>query len=240
MQLNFIPSESRGRGEYGWLSTRYSFSFANYFNPDRMGFGALRVINDDTIAPGQGFGTHGHQDMEIITIPLSGTLAHRDSSGAVGTLGPFTVQTMSAGTGVEHSEYNASSEAPLTLFQIWILPRERDLPFRYQEKAFSEDAFDGAFRLLVGPDEDEGALPIYQDAFLFRGRFEAGSAASYAPKEEGHGVFVMNISGRGSLFGQELSVRDALEISALEPGATLDFHFPERSDFLLIEVPLFD
>ncbi len=130
MQANFSPSNSRGGGEHGWLKTRHSYSFAHYYDPERMGFGALRVVNDDWIAPGMGFGTHGHQDMEIITLPLSGKLSHKDSSGAVGDLVPYQVQTVSAGKGVEHSEFNGSPEEPLTLLQIWILPRERDLEFR--------------------------------------------------------------------------------------------------------------
>lgn len=238
MQFAFFPSDSRGGGDYGWLQTRYSYSFANYFDPGRMGFGMLRVLNDDWIAPGAGFGMHGHQDMEIITIPFSGRLAHKDTSGAEGTIGAYDVQVMSAGPGIEHSEYNASRTEPVTLFQIWILPRSRNLPFHYAEKRYDPEAFRGAFALLVGPESEarNGALPIYQDAYISRGHFEAGSEALYEVKRPGNGVFAIMIDGRASFEKQALASRDALEIQAID--TPLRFSFESDGDLLLIEVPL--
>ncbi len=238
MQTRFFPGEERGGGDHGWLRTRYSFSFADYFDPGRMGFGALRVINDDWIAPGRGFGTHGHRDMEIITIPLSGRLAHKDSSGAEGTICASDVQVMSAGPGVEHSEYNASESEPVTLFQIWIIPRASDLPFRYAEKRYDAAALEGAFTLLVGPEGSTGdeALSIYQDAYVSRGRFGAGTEASYKLRPPGNGVFALLIDGKAESEGQAPGSRDAVEISQID--GPLRFSFKEAGDLLLIEVPL--
>ncbi|MEK7099829.1 MAG: pirin family protein [Patescibacteria group bacterium] len=226
-------SKDRGVGEHGWLSTRYSFSFANWYDPARMGFGALRVINDDTIAPAQGFGTHAHEDMEIITLVMSGTLTHEDSLGNRGSIPAGDVQTMSAGTGVQHSERNDSATEPLTLFQMWILPHTYDAPPRYGQQSFGNDATPG-ITLLVGPDGTEGALPIYQDAYLSRAVIDELHQLTYRLHDPAHGVYVFVIEGTVNVAEETLGSRDAIGLrdaeevmlTSVTPATVLIFEVP--------------
>ncbi len=223
-------ADKRGKGEHGWLSTRYSFSFADWYEPTRMGFGALRVINDDTIAPASGFGMHSHKDMEIITIVMSGTVTHKDSIGNTGTVPAGDVQVMSAGTGVTHSEYNESADQPLTLFQIWIMPKERNIAPRYAQKSFSAES-----ALLVSPDGREGSLSIAQDAFISRVYLGAGETLSYAIKGEGNGVYVFIVDGSANVEDVELHARDALGVSGVQ---AISIASPGNVSLLVIEVPM--
>lgn len=227
----------RGRGDHGWLTTRYSFSFADWYDPNRMGFGKLLVINDDRISADNGFGMHQHRDMEIITIVTSGTLTHKDSLGNAGTVTAGEVQVMSAGTGVAHSEYNASTTEPLELFQIWILPKKLGIAPRYAQAMIPADE-QKEIILLVGPestDATKDVLTINQDAYISRGTLSPGEPFSYAAHKEGNGLYVLVISGSIEIADEPLYARDAMgitdttfvEISAIEP-----------SELLIIEVPV--
>lgn len=229
-------AEDRGKGEYGWLSTRYSFSFANWYNPARMGFGALRVINDDTIAPGSGFGEHSHADMEIITIVLSGTLTHKDSMRNLGTIQAGEVQVMSAGTGVAHAEYNASDTDPLTLFQLWILPNKARVEPRYAQKQFAEQP-DNSLLELVGPlsHATDGPLGIHQNAYITRAKLGTDGKLIYSLKDPQHGVYAFVISGSPLINGMQLRERDALGSTGT---GTLLLTAEAPADVLLIEVPM--
>ena len=176
----------RGHATHGWLDARHTFSFANYFHPDHMGYRALRVINEDRIAPGAGFPTHGHQDMEIITYPLAGAVAHKDSTGGAGVINAGEVQYMSAGTGVQHSEFNASYEDELHLLQIWLLPDRKGHAPRYEQRDFSDEIAKG-LTLLASGDGREGAIPIHQDVALYAARLKEGEIArhDFAPGRYG-------------------------------------------------------
>jgi quercetin 2,3-dioxygenase len=235
MNIKLFPSSSRGRAEHGWLHSRFSYSFAEYFNPGRMGFGMLRVLNDDIIEPDGGFGMHAHNNMEIITIPLSGSLEHRDSmeNGSVITSGE--VQVMSAGTGITHSEYNPSKSEKVNLFQIWIIPDKRNVVPRYDQKAFDLSQRMNTFQLLVGPAGNENSLFIHQDAFISAGRFDAGIEIEYKIKKAGNGLFMMAISGTVDFEHKILQARDAAEISNTD---TVKIKALGFSEILLIEVPM--
>lgn len=223
-------AEERGKGDYGWLKTSYSFSFADWYDPARMGFGALRVINDDTIAPAKGFGTHSHRDMEIVTIVLRGTVTHKDSMGNIGTVPAGDVQVMSAGTGVAHSEYNESATEPLELFQIWIEPSSRGIPPRYEQKSFDFINVEAGMTLLVG----EGALGINQDARISYAVLDKKHPLSYVIKN-GNGVYVFVIDGRPTVSGNQLSRRDALGVSDTD---AVDITSEDTAKMLLIDVPM--
>lgn len=232
MQTIVHRASERGKGEYGWLSTRYSFSFADWYEPSRMGFGKLRVINDDIVAPEHGFDMHQHRDMEIITIVMRGTVTHKDSMGNIGTVSAGEAQAMSAGTGVVHAEYNDSADEPLELFQIWIEPAAHGVPPRYAQGLF-EPPEDG-LALLVSPDGRDESLPAHQDIFLWQGRLPAGAAHEYALRDSAHGVYLLVIDGTLQAAGQKLGKRDALGVWDT---STLEIHALEESRFLLIEVP---
>lgn len=231
MKFLIHKAEDRGAGEHGWLSTRYSFSFANWYEPSRMGFGALRVINDDRIAGKNGFGAHAHTDMEIITIVLSGTLTHKDSMGNTGTIQAGEVQVMSAGTGVVHAEFNDADEE-LTLFQIWILPDRKGHEPRYAQRDFGNESKE---TLLVAPLGHEDALGIHQDAYITRLMLEAHEAHEYRIQKEGNGLYVLVVEGEIVVGGETLGKRDAI---AFEDSETIGVKAASGAQLLLIEVPL--
>ena len=228
-------ADERGRGEYGWLSTRYSFSFADWYEPTRMGFGALRVINDDRISPSHGFGAHRHQDMEVITLVTKGAVTHEDSMGNKGTVPAGDVQVMSAGTGVTHAERNDSPDEELTLFQIWIATNKRNAEPRYAQKPFGLGASTPGLTLLVASTDGEGALPIHQDAYIYQGVINHEHTLTYTLKDATHGVYVFVIDGQVRVAGEVLSARDALGVTDAE-----DIHIESEgvARVLLIEVPL--
>src|SRR6187551_542632 len=170
-------SDSRGQADHGWLQSRHSFSFADYHDPEHVHFGPLRVINEDRVAPGAGFGTHGHRDMEIVSYVLEGALAHKDSTGSSSTIRPGDVQRMSAGHGVQHSEFNPSSNEGVHFLQIWIQPNVRGIPPSYEEKRFSEAGKRGRLRLIASPDRADGSVLIHQDARVYAGLFNGDEAA---------------------------------------------------------------
>lgn len=223
-------AEERGRTETGWLDSRHSFSFGEYEDPAQMGFRALRVINEDWIQPGGGFGTHPHRDMEILTVVLEGALAHRDSSGGAGELRPGEVQQMSAGTGIRHSEYNASDREPVHLLQIWILPERAGVQPSYDQRAFPVEARQGRLQLLASRDGRDGALPIHQDAELYTTELQPGQAVTH-PLRPGRHAWVQVARGAVEVNGQPLRAGDgaaasgeaSLTLSAREPTEILLF-----------------
>jgi redox-sensitive bicupin YhaK (pirin superfamily) len=226
-------ARSRGAADHGWLKSFHTFSFADYYDPDRMHFGALRVLNDDFIAPGRGFGTHPHQDMEIVTIPLSGALQHRDSTGTSAVIRKGEVQIMSAGTGIRHSEMNASGSEPVTLLQIWVLPEKLGIPPRYEQKEFSRESRKNRWQTVVDPDRREGALWINQRARFSLADLEKGKALAYAPETKDHGGYLFVISGSVTANGQPLEARDGGGFSG-----PITVQAEESAELVLIEVPL--
>ncbi|MFN7160020.1 MAG: pirin family protein [Candidatus Gracilibacteria bacterium] len=230
----FIPGNSRGHANHGWLDSYHTFSFADYYDPKRVNFGALRVLNEDVIAPGMGFGTHGHDNMEIITIPLTGSLAHKDSMGNSSSIIAGEVQVMSAGTGVRHSEYNASEKDPVHLLQIWVFPRKREVAPRYDQKLFDADKTN-TWQLLVSADETEGALMVHQDTFFSMTRMDENTYLEYKVKKEGNGVFFMLLNGKVNIGDHALEEKDAF---AADDKTAYTIQALEKSQVLAIEVPM--
>lgn len=209
--LKIRPANERGHANHGWLDSNFTFSFAEYYDPEAMGFRALRVINEDYIAAGQGFGTHPHRDMEIVTYVLEGAIAHRDSTGGGGVLKPGEVQHMSAGSGIRHSEFNPSATEPTHLLQIWLLPTKRGIEPKYQQREFPVASETNRLHLIASPDGREGSLGMEADADLLAGRFDAGQVAEHAFARK-HGWLQM---ARGSAIvnGQPLHQGDGLALS---------------------------
>jgi redox-sensitive bicupin YhaK (pirin superfamily) len=209
---NIRRSEERGYADHGWLKSFHTFSFADYFDPEHVEFGPLRVINEDRVQAGAGFGTHAHRDMEIISYVLSGELAHKDSLGNGSTITPGDVQLMSAGTGVQHSEFNPSSGNPVHFLQIWIQPAKRGITPSYAEKRFSAEEKRGKLRLVVSPDAAEGSLLIHQEARLYAGLFTDSEQAQLTVRD-GRRIYVHVARGELSVNGQRLQAGDALRIA---------------------------
>jgi redox-sensitive bicupin YhaK (pirin superfamily) len=205
-------SSERGHADHGWLNSYHSFSFAGYFDPQHVSFGPLRVINEDRVAPGQGFGTHSHQDMEIISYVLQGQLAHKDSMGNGSVIRPGDVQRMSAGTGVQHSEFNPSADEPVHFLQIWIVPGQKGIKPGYEEKRFSEAEKRGKLRLIASTGGVEGSVKVHQDVQVFAGLFDAGEQASLAVSP-GRQVYVHLARGHLWVNGEQLHAGDALKLS---------------------------
>ena len=205
-------SNERGYADHGWLKSFHSFSFANYFDPEHVEFGPLRVINEDRVAPGQGFGTHGHRDMEIISYVLSGELAHKDSMGNGSTIRPGDVQRMSAGSGVLHSEFNPSKDQPVHFLQIWIQPNQQRIEPSYEEKRFSSEEKRGRLRVIASPNRTDGSVLIHQDTTVYAGLFN-GDEQAVLQVNPGRRVYVH--VARGSIVGNgtKLTAGDALKLS---------------------------
>jgi quercetin 2,3-dioxygenase len=235
---NFIyfAANDRGHANQGWLDTYHSFSFASYYNPDRMGFGVLRVLNDDTIQPSMGFGMHSHQNMEIVTIPLSGSLEHRDSMGHAQLIGANEVQVMSAGTGIFHSEHNVSTDEPVAILQLWIHPRANDLEPRYGIQEFDPAQRQGRLQQIAGPDRKALRTWVNQDAWLYRLDLAEGGSLVYPlcrPRKSG--VFLFLIEGTADAGGVTLERRDAVGVSAVEE---VELRAHRDSKLLVVEVPM--
>lgn len=235
MKTLLITSESRGHVKHDWLESFHTFSFADYHDANRMNFGLMRVLNDDIVQPAKGFDPHSHQNMEIITIPLSGMLAHQDHLGNKSTIEPGEVQIMSAGTGIIHSEYNASKTENVNLFQIWIFPKEKQILPRYGQKKFPIDQRKNAFQCVVSPDEREGSLWINQDAFIHLANLEKGTKKQFTLQNPDHGAFVMIVQGNAKVAGTVLKNRDAIGIS--ETGS-FDIETQESTDLVVFEIPM--
>jgi hypothetical protein len=234
MTLDIQRAEERGVASHSWIESRFSFSFAEYLNPDRMGFGVLRVINDDRILPGGIFDMHPHRDMEIVTLVTKGALEHRDSMGHRGVLKAGEVQHMSAGSGIRHSEANAGV-AVLELFQIWIYPKSKSIAPVYRQKGFEPTYTRNRFGLLVSPDGEAASLTMHQDARIYRGIYDAHEWVSYQTASPGHGLYLFVIEGALTLSGETLQRRDAAGI--IDPG-TLTMDIQAGSDILLFDLPM--
>jgi hypothetical protein len=235
MKTIIYKSETRGKADYGWLKPSYSFSFSGYYDPTRVHFGMLRVLNDDWVAPGAGFDTHPHDNMEIVTIPLSGALEHRDSMGSGGVIRPGEVQVMSAGTGITHSEFNHSKEEPLTLLQIWVFPNERNVKPRYDQGSYDLKQTRNAFVAVVGPEKGNAPYWIHQDAWFSLGLFDASANVEYTLKNKDHGVYLFVIEGKVDAAGHLLEPRDALGITETDSIPVKVLH---EAYLLVIEVPM--
>lgn len=205
-------AENRGFADHGWLRANHSFSFAGYYHPERMHFGVLRVLNDDRVAPGMGFGTHPHDNMEIITIPLAGELRHRDSMGNSSLIQAGEIQVMSAGTGVQHSEFNASNDTELNLLQIWLYPNKRQVAPRYDQKVLKVWNEPGILHEVLAPYPSDNAVWIHQDAWFSMGIFPKDAVVDYALKRDTNGIYLFVLEGAVSLLGHDLKSRDAMGI----------------------------
>lgn len=231
--LTLRRAGDRGHADHGWLDTYHSFSFADYYDPAHLGFHGLRVINEDRVQPGQGFGTHAHRDMEILSYVLEGALQHRDSMGNGTAVRPGEVQRMSAGTGVTHSEFNASREVPVHFLQIWLLPTARGLTPGYEQRAFSPEELADRLRLVASPDGREGSVVIHADARVYAGRFARGATAAL-PLLPGRAAWVQLARGQARVQGQVLLAGDgaaltdeaAVRLEGLEPCEVLVFDLP--------------
>jgi len=230
-------AQERGLVSFGWLDAKYSFSFGNYFNPDKMNFGALRVLNDDTIAPAMGFGKHPHKNMEIITIVQSGALKHEDSMGNKGIIEAGDIQVMSAGSGIEHSEVNASSQNSLTLFQLWIHSQRQDVTPRYEQKKIAPLLTDNTFTTIVKPKQEalKDDIWIHQQAYISIGNFSNETQTNYSMQQNQNGVYIMVIEGSIVLADQTLQHRDAI---GLWNTNSIDMTITKNSKVLVVEVPM--
>jgi redox-sensitive bicupin YhaK (pirin superfamily) len=235
MKKIFHPAAQRGFANHGWLQAAHSFSFAQYYDPAKVHFGQLRVLNDDIVAPAMGFGMHGHDNMEIVTIPLRGTLAHKHTQGSEGTITPGEVQIMSAGSGIQHSEFNASETEEVNLLQIWVFPKERNISPRYDQQAFDISLAQNRFQLVVSPSEKDGSLWINQDACFSLGSFDAQTEANYSFSFPENGAYVFVIEGEINLGGQVMGRRDAMGVYNTQ---TLAFTVEKAAKVLVIEIPM--
>lgn len=235
MKLTVHRAGCRGHADHGWLRTWHTFSFAGYYNPDRMHFGALRVLNDDIVQAGMGFGTHPHDNMEIITIVLDGELEHRDSMGNGSVISAGEVQVMSAGTGIRHSEFNHSSENEVNLLQIWVFPDKKNVQPRYGQAKFQEADMLGNWLNVVSPDGKDNSLWIHQQAWFSLGKFDQETTYGYELKKEGNLVYVFLISGEVEIGTETLNQRDGLCVEEIESG--INMRMVKESKILVMEIP---
>jgi quercetin 2,3-dioxygenase len=233
-------AETRGAENHGWLDAKHSFSFANYYNPERMHFGALRVLNDDAISGGMGFGTHPHDNMEIITIPLEGAIEHKDSMGNSSVIHSGEIQVMSAGTGIQHSEFNHKKDETLRLLQIWLFPNKKGVTPRYDQLVLKDEDKQNKLQQILSPSPDDAGVWIHQNAWFHLGKYtdpELNSGLEkYELKDKTNGVYAFVIKGEFTIAGQELSSRDAIGICDI---ASIEFKAKTKdAEILLMEVPM--
>jgi redox-sensitive bicupin YhaK (pirin superfamily) len=227
---------TRGAADHGWLKSFHTFSFANYYNPKRIHFGALRVLNDDTVTGGMGFGQHPHDNMEIISIPLEGDLEHKDSMGNTTVIQSGDIQVMSAGTGIYHSEYNRNKDATVKFLQIWVFPNKKNVTPRYDQITLNPADRVNKFEQILSPSPEDAGVWIYQDAWFHIGKFDAGVSAQYSIKKAGNGLYVFVLSGNVTVDGQSLATRDGLGI---RDAASVSFsELSQGAEILLMEVPM--
>ncbi len=232
----YYPANTRGHANHGWLNAHHTFSFAGYRNPERMHFGVIRVLNDDIVAGGMGFGTHPHDNMEIITIPLEGDLAHKDSMGNSEVIRNGDIQVMSAGTGIEHSEFNANKDKPVNLFQIWLFPNKRNVKPRYDQMTLNITDRHNKLQQILSPNSDDEGVWIHQDAWFSMGTFEKDFSTKYDIKREGNGVFAMVVKGDFNINGNEIHARDGFgiwDVDKIDIIAKSD-----DAEILLMDVPM--
>ncbi|MCY4779345.1 pirin family protein [Sphingobacterium sp. UT-1RO-CII-1] len=229
-------AETRGRANHGWLESYHTFSFANYHNPERMNFGVLRVLNDDTVAAGKGFGAHPHDNMEIISIPLEGDLEHKDSMGNATVIRNGDIQAMSAGTGITHSEYNKNSDRQVKFLQIWLYPNKRNVTPRYDQISLDVKERRNKFQQILSPSPDDAGVWINQDAWFHLGNFEDGIETEYTVKSEQNGVYAFVLKGSVEIEGQALETRDGFgiwDVKSLKIKSTA-----ADTEVLLMDVPM--
>lgn len=228
-------AETRGNANHGWLQSYHTFSFANYHNPERMNFGALRVLNDDTVSAGMGFGTHPHNNMEIISIPLEGDLEHKDSMGNTTIIHNGDIQIMSAGTGVQHSEYNKNKDKLVKFLQIWIIPNKQNTKPRYDQISLNPKDRKNKLQQILSPNQHDEGVWIHQNAWFHLGSLQKGFSTDYTLKSKDNGLYVFNLKGRVLVNEQELDVRDGFGIWDTE---TVNITVIENSELLLMDVPM--
>jgi quercetin 2,3-dioxygenase len=230
------PADTRGHADHGWLNSYHSFSFANYYNPERTHFGVLRVLNDDTVAAGRGFGTHPHDNMEIISIPLEGDLEHKDSMGNTTVIRNGDVQVMSAGTGIRHSEYNKSSDKPVKFLQIWVFPNKRNVTPRYDQITLKLEDRKNKLQQILSPNADDDGVWIHQNAWFHLGSFDQDFQTEYTVKGgKGNGLYVFVLNGEVSVGDQKLKARDGYGVWDVEK---IDLKADTNAELLLMEVPM--
>jgi len=235
MKKIIYNANDRGMQDHGWLKAAHSFSFGQFHDPNKMHFGLLRVLNDDIIAPGKGFGRHGHDNMEIVTIPLNGSLAHQDSTGSIGNITAGEVQIMSAGSGIEHSEFNGSSTEEVNLLQIWVFPKVRNISPRYDQQRYDLQSNTNSFVTIVSSGEDKGVMWINQDSVFSLGKFDASTTVNYTMKHPGNGAYVFLLEGNIEIDESSFSRRDAVGLYDTE---NFDISVKENAKILIIEVPM--
>ncbi len=235
MKTVLHKADTRGHANHGWLNSHHSFSFANYYNPERVHFGKLRVLNDDTVAPGRGFGTHPHDNMEIISIPMSGDLEHKDSMGTTAVIKEGEIQVMSAGTGIYHSEYNKNQDKEVKFLQIWVFPDKKDVSPRYDQIEISGLLKPNSFSQILSPDADDQGVWIHQNAWFHLGSFDENIETQYEIKGAGNGVYAFVLEGSAEIEGQSLSKRDGFGIWDTQQ---LKVKADAGAKVLLMEVPM--
>lgn len=235
MKTTFFKSDERGYANHGWLKSHHTFSFAGYHNPAKMNFGVLRVINDDYVEGGMGFGRHPHRDMEIISIPLEGELRHGDNMGNSGTIKNGDIQVMSAGTGIMHSEENASDSQAVKFLQIWVIPNKRDVKPRYDEYNFESKLVSNQFSQILSPNANDDGVWIHQDAWFNWGRFTEDKTVDYQFKKEGNGLYIFVLKGSAKIGNQLVDTRDGLGIWEANE---VKIEVAHNSEILLMEVPM--
>jgi redox-sensitive bicupin YhaK (pirin superfamily) len=235
MKTIFYPGVERGHANFGWLDSHHSFSFGQWHNAQKMHFGALRVLNDDVVKGGAGFGTHPHDNMEIVSIPLSGALAHKDSTGTSKVINTGDVQIMSAGSGISHSEFNASETDPVNFLQVWLYPKQKDIKPCYDQKTFNPAERVNKWQVVVSSDEKDKAVWINQDAKFSLATIEAGSTLDYKNSFEGNGVYFFMLEGKATIADKELNKRDAIGISEAD---AISVKAADTTSILAIEVPM--
>lgn len=228
-------ANERGHADHGWLKAYHSFSFANWYHPEKVHFGVLRVLNDDTIAPGMGFGMHPHDNMEIITIPLEGDLAHKDSMGNEATIKFGDVQVMSAGTGVRHSEFNPNADQRTKLLQIWLFPNKQNVTPRYEQITLNTGDRHNRLQQILSPNENDEGVWIHQDAWFHMGKFDEGVSAVYELKKAGNGVYLFVISGNVTVDDTLLETRDAAGIWNVQ---SISLKAESDAEFLIMDIPM--
>lgn len=228
-------ADTRGDANHGWLHSKHTFSFANYHNPERMNFGVLRVLNDDTVSESRGFGTHPHQDMEIVSIPLEGDLKHEDNMGNKTIIREGDIQVMSAGTGVMHSEYNNNPDKPVKFLQIWIIPNKQNVEPRYDQISLKEIAKENEFYQVLSPNKDDQGVWAHQDAWFNIGKFTKGNSDEYKINKKGNGVYAFILEGEVELNGEKLSKRDGMGVWDTD---SFTVKATEDARVLLMEVPM--
>ena len=235
MKTVYHRADSRGFADHGWLKSHHSFSFANYHNPERMNFGVLRVLNDDQVASGMGFGAHPHRDMEIISIPLEGDLEHKDSMGTAAVIKQGEIQVMSAGTGVQHSEYNKNKDEIVKFLQIWVIPNKMNVQPRYDQISIKENEKINDFQQILSPNQDDDGVWIHQNAWFNLAKFEKGNSKEYQFNQEGNGVYVFVLKGSAKIGDQVLENRDGFGIWETN---SFTLEAVENAEVLLMEVPM--